>query len=100
MRRGKYPPPGNDPPSGGVLIVELGPDEFLVTGHKARVEFRPSKALAGKAPILARVEEGHFESGRWIFERVWNGDQTDWGLNFSGEPHLLKVRLASYHTGE
>jgi beta-galactosidase GanA len=97
---GNPPPPGNDPPSGGVLIVELGPDEFLVTGHKARVEFRPSRALAGKAPILARVEEGHLDSGRWIFERVWNGDQTDWGLNFSGEPQLLKVRLASYDTGE
>ena len=97
---GNPPPPGNDPPSGGVLIVELGPDEFLVTGHKARVEFRPSRALAGKAPILARVEEGHLDAGRWIFERVWNGDQTDWGLNFSGEPQLLKVRLASYDTGE
>ena len=97
---GNPPPPGNDPPSGGVLIVELGPDEFLVTGHKARVEFRPSRALAGKAPILARVEEGHLDSGRWIFERVWNGDQTDWGLNFSAEPHLLRVRLASYDTGE
>ena len=97
---GNPPPPGNDPPSGGVLIVELGPDEFLVTGHKARVEFRPSRALAGKAPILARVEEGHLDAGRWIFERVWNGDQTDWGLNFSGEPQLLKVRLASYDTRE
>jgi beta-galactosidase GanA len=49
--------------------------------------------------IIARVEEGHFEGGRWVFERVWNGDQTDWGLNFSGNPHLLKVRLATYETG-
>jgi beta-galactosidase GanA len=83
-----------------VLIVELGPDEFLVTGNRARVEFRPTAALAGEAPILARVEEGHFVAGRWVFERVWNGDQTDWGLNFSAEPHLLKVRLASYEIEE
>lgn len=97
---GNPPPPGNDPPSGGVLIVELGADEFLVTGHRARVEFHPADPAAGKAPILARVEEGHFESGRWVFERVWNGDQTDWGLNFSAEPHLLRVRLASYEIEE
>jgi beta-galactosidase GanA len=97
---GKPAPPGNDPPSGGVLIVEFGPDEYLVTGVDVRVEFHPSVPGAGEAPILARVEEGHFESGRWVFERVWNGDQTDWGLNFSAEPHLLKVRLASYEIEE
>jgi beta-galactosidase GanA len=97
---GNPAPPGNDPPSGGVLIVEFGPDEYLVTGVDVRVEFHPSVPGAGEAPILARVEEGHFESGRWVFERVWNGDQTDWGLNFSAEPHLLKVRLASYEIEE
>lgn len=26
----------------------------------------------------------------------WNGDQNDWGLNFSGNPHVQKVRLATY----
>lgn len=97
---GNPPPPGNDPPSGGVLIVELGPDEFLVTGNRVRIEFRPTTSVTGRAPILARVEEGHFEAGRWVFQRVWNGDQTDWGLNFSAEPHLLKVRLASYEIEE
>ena len=95
---GSQPPAGNDPSAGGVVIAELGPGEYLVTGFEARVIFSPSKELDGRQMILARVEEGHFEQGRWVFERVWNGDQTDWGLNFSANPHVLKVRLATYET--
>lgn len=28
--------------------------------------------------------------------RVWNGDQTDYGLNFGPEPVLLRVKLGTY----
>ena len=38
-------------------------------------------------------------TGAWLFERVWNGDQTDWGLNFTAEPHVLRVKLATYEIG-
>jgi beta-galactosidase GanA len=41
------------------------------------------------------VEEGTFENGRWVMERRWNGDQTDYGLNLT-KPTLLKVRLGTY----
>src|SRR5690606_41868040 len=68
-------------------------------GLHARVTFLPARELGDRQMLLARVEEGRFEEGEWQFERVWNGDQTDWGLNFSGQPHLLKVRLATYETG-
>jgi hypothetical protein len=27
---------------------------------------------------------------------VWNGDQTDYGLNFTTVPRVLKVKLGSY----
>jgi beta-galactosidase GanA len=46
--------------------------------------------------LMSRVEEGHYESGRWVFERLWNGDQTDYGLNFTSIPQVLHVMLASY----
>ncbi|WP_242396999.1 hypothetical protein [Brevundimonas abyssalis] len=29
-----------------------------------------------------------------MFERRWNGDQTDYGLNFTDRPVLLRVRLS------
>jgi len=93
------PPEDREVPDGGVLIAQLGPDEFLVTGRNARLSFgmpepRRSDAIG---MLFARVEEGHYdEQGRWVFERLWNGDQTDYGLNFTTLPQLLRVRLATY----
>lgn len=91
------PPQGNTPPSGGALIAKLDDNEFLVTALRARVTFTPSSEIATKPYMLVRVEEGYFDKrGKWVFERVWNGDQTDWGLNFDDKPHLLKVKLSTY----
>lgn len=87
-------PPGNPQPSGAALIVELGTDEFLVTGYHARVTIHPADASVRM--IYDRVEEGSYEGDRWQFLRVWNGDQTDYGLNFSSAVQLLRVRLATY----
>ena len=85
-------------PDGGIVVAQLGTDEFLVTGRNARISFGASKEQGRvKGVILARVEEGHYdEKGEWIFERLWNGDQTDYGLNFTTLPQLLRVRLATY----
>ncbi|WP_149195270.1 DUF5597 domain-containing protein [Luteimonas suaedae] len=88
-------PPGNPEPTGAALIVELGPDEFLVTGYHARVTIFPADETVNM--IYDRVEEGTYdESGEWQFQRVWNGDQTDYGLNFSSAVQLLRVKLAEW----
>lgn len=92
------PPVGNQPSSGGVLIAQLSDNEYLVTGYRARVTFGASTELKGKKFMIDRVEEGHYKDGQWVFERVWNGDQTDWGLNFTSHMHVLKVRMATYET--
>jgi beta-galactosidase GanA len=90
------PPKGNPEPSGGALIAELGPDEFLVTGFHSRVDFALADKSRGEKMQFARVEEGLYENGEWKFIRLWNGDQTDWGLNFTSVPQVLRVRLATY----
>ncbi len=93
---GIAPPKGNPEPSGGVAIAELAPDEYLVTGYRARIDFSLADETRENI-IFDRIEEGHYDaSGRWVFERVWNGDQADWGLNFTAAPQLLRVKLASY----
>jgi beta-galactosidase GanA len=93
---GPGPAPGNPQPIGGALIGQLGEDEFLVTGFHTRVSFDVSDRADGRKMQYARVEEGTYSNGSWKFLRVWNGDQTDWGLNFTSLPQVLRVRLATY----
>jgi beta-galactosidase GanA len=93
---GNGAPPGNPAPEGGVLVGRLGADSFLVAGVHARVAFELAAARGAEQAQYVRVEEGTYENGQWKFLRVWNGDQTDWGLNFSSLPQVLHVRLATY----
>ena len=88
------PPQGNAKPIGGAAIAQMGPDDYLITGFNARVSLSLAKPAPGETLLLLRAEEGHFEAGRWIFERVWNGDQIDYGFNFTNLPQVLRVRYA------
>ncbi|HXE08877.1 MAG TPA: DUF5597 domain-containing protein [Acidobacteriaceae bacterium] len=88
--------PGNAEPVGRALVAQLGPDEFLVTGVSARVDFRPTDAASGKHREFIRVEEGTYVDGKWKFARIWNGDQTDYGLNFTTVPQVLRVTLTTF----
>lgn len=91
-------PPFADRPVGGVLFARLGPDELLVIGRYARVSLGLAEPQPGVHGVILRVEEGHFEDGEWVIDRVWSGDQTDYGLNFTGRPQVLRVTLATYET--
>jgi len=90
-------PKGNNPPDGGAVIIALAPDEFLVAGHHVRVDFTP-KFDAAKKRLFLEVAEGSYDAaGKWKTARIWNGDQTDYGLNFRAEgTTLLRVKLATY----
>ena len=91
------PVPARDKPGGGALVAEVAPGEFIVTGYLARVDFAAKPTTDGKRRMVLRYEEGHFDdAGKWVFERVWNGDQTDYGLNFTDRPQLLRVVTATY----
>jgi beta-galactosidase GanA len=91
-------PPGNEKPEGEALVAQLGPDEFLVTGVRCRVEFNRIAADGERNSqrMWLAVEEGQFENGVWKKHRIWNGDQTDYGLNFTNLPQVLRVHLATF----
>jgi beta-galactosidase GanA len=89
-------PPGNPQPIGRALVAQLGENEFLVTGFFCRVDFQVSDAESGKQREYLRVEEGTYENGVFKPVRIWNGDQTDWGLNFSSSPEVVRVMLGTY----
>lgn len=90
------PPPNLAKKSGGAMVAQLGPDEYLLVAQNARVSFALKDASGANGVLFDRVEEGHFERGRWVMDRIWNGDQTDYGLNFSDQPRVLRVKLATY----
>jgi len=90
-------PAGTESPSGGVAVAQIGDNEFILFGQHVRIYLEGTGANAGKPYMYARVEEGHFDAqGKWVMERNWNGDQTDHGLNLTGQPVTLKVRMGSY----
>jgi beta-galactosidase GanA len=89
-------PPGNPEPVGGAFVAQLDDNQFLVGGFHCRVDFQTTGAGTKKQRDYLRVEEGTYESGKFKFRRLWNGDQTDWGLNFTSEPVVLRVTLGTY----
>jgi len=89
-------PPGNPEPIGRAFVAQLGDNEFLVAGYFCRVDFRVKDALSGKQREYVRVEEGTYESGEFKAIRIWNGDQTDWGLNFASAPQVVRVKVGTY----
>jgi hypothetical protein len=112
------PAAGNPKPEGRALVAQLKDNQFLVTGYFCRVDFRPAGteeqrksqnivAGTGQNPSalidgkwlhrqFLRVEEGKYENGAFKFLRIWNGDETDYGLSFGAEPIVLRVSLATY----
>jgi beta-galactosidase GanA len=87
---------GNPKPVGGALVGKLGEDDFLVTGEFCRVDFKVADPTSTLQRDFLRVEEGSYESGTFKPIRIWNGDETDWGLNFNSEPRILRVLLGTY----
>jgi beta-galactosidase GanA len=81
-------------PSGGAMVAQLGDNEFLVTGVHARVEFIPADPKLQRQWL--RVEEGSYIDGVWHMTRLWNGDQSDYGLNFTDLQQVLRVTVATY----
>jgi beta-galactosidase GanA len=79
---------------GGVAVAQLSPNEFLVVGDHVRLNFGTAKGGPKNGSVF-RVEEGRVVDGRWVMSRIWNGDQTDYGINLI-TPVILKVTMGSY----
>jgi hypothetical protein len=99
-------------------VAQLNDNQFLITGFHCRVDFRPAGTAqqqkmqqivvgSGQTPSaliegnwqhrqFLRVEEGTYEDGAFKSQRILNGDQTDWGLNFGSDPEVLRVSVATY----
>jgi len=84
---------GNADLSGRVLVAEAAPDRFLIIGASANLKFATKLGQRGSVQLLT-VEEGHFDNGRWVRERLLNGDETAFGLILPPEGRSMMVTVA------
>jgi beta-galactosidase GanA len=83
----------------GGLILQIGPEEYLIAGRGLVVTF----AGAGDGSALAGIDsavEGVFDpQGRWVPGRTLNGDQTHQGRHIRLAPdsfQIQRVKLYRY----
>jgi hypothetical protein len=80
--------------NGKIMIIQLDENKFILIGTLCRVTFRPLGVNSGKAWQFLKVEEGHFEEGKFRMLRNLNGDETDWGgPRFGSIPAVLQATL-------
>jgi beta-galactosidase GanA len=93
------PQAGQNVASHGGIIIQAGPEDYLIAGQGLIVTFAP----VGDGPPLAGIDsawEGSFNTaGAWISGRLLNGDQTHQGRHVRlapGEFQIQRVRLYRY----
>lgn len=83
----------------GGLIIQVGPEEYLMAGRGLVVTFAGANGPALLAGI-DHAEEGVFDAqGRWVPGRVLNGDQTHQGRHIRLGPdqfQIQRVKLYRY----
>ncbi len=90
--------PVSTPETGGYggLIIQTGPDEYLIAGQGLTVTAEP----VGEGAPIAGIEsawEGRFDSaGRWIAGRLLNGDQTHQGRHIRLSPGDYQIQRVRY----
>ncbi len=88
------------PKLAGGLIINTGPDEYLVTGRGLDVFFLPKDSTMRAG--INTCDEGKFKDGQWSPERRLNGDETHastydgTGVRLPDEPNIEKVALYKY----
>jgi len=83
-------------PSGRVLVGQLGPDEFLIAGFDAALDFKPPMGSGLTNVQFLQVEEGVYENSQWKPTLLRNGDFTSAGLRFPSGGALIRAKLMRY----
>jgi hypothetical protein len=84
---------------GGIMVIESGPDEFLVVGSGLTVTFLRDPDVDEQIAGIASIEQVSLKDGGWVTERRLNGDQSDQGRELLMDPHefrVYRIRLFTY----
>jgi beta-galactosidase GanA len=83
---------------GAMMVIESGPNEFLVIGSGLTVTFLRDPDTDNQVAGIASVEQVARANGQWETERVLNGDQTDQGRALQMDPHEIRVYKVKLYT--
>ncbi|HUK02269.1 MAG TPA: DUF5597 domain-containing protein [Steroidobacteraceae bacterium] len=86
--------------TGGGLIIQLGRDEYLVSGQGMIVTFTSATDESAHVGIDSDWEGSFGSDGRWIPGRLLNGDQTHQGRHLRLAPdefQIQRLKLYRYH---
>ena len=78
------------------IFIQLGPNEYLVAGRGLNVTF--SSNSPGDPNVgVARVEDGNYVNGRWVADRILNGDEilSGKGVRLRGD-YYMTIRITLY----
>jgi hypothetical protein len=85
------------PGAHGGLIIQIGPDEFLIAGTGMYL-YPGTTGVADTIAGIETVDEGCFVDERWVPGRRLNGDETNQGRHiFVPAGRFSLVRLKLYH---
>ena len=68
------------------MVIQTGEDEFIIAGNAFDLDFQSADENRPYAEILIK-EEGKFADGKWVGNRVLNGDE--FSLKFPAKPFSL-----------
>ncbi len=83
--------PGYLRPRGGGIVIELGPDDYIVAGSGFRLNFWELEGPL-RSPQYLSIDAGTFHGTQWIERRRLNGDEQH--VDLFRFPGILRVRLA------
>jgi hypothetical protein len=87
---------GNPRRNGRMVVGQIAPNEFLISGMNANVILAPKLGSPAKKAMYITVEQGHFEGDEWHVDRLLNGDETAFGLTFPERGDTLRVKVRAY----
>ncbi|MDG3439463.1 DUF5597 domain-containing protein [Nitrospirillum amazonense] len=90
-----------DTASHGGLIIQTGPEEYLIAGRGLIVTVAGEPGPKGDGPALAGIDkavEGTFDAqGRWVPGRYLNGDQTHQGRHIRLPPDQFQIQRVTFY---
>ncbi|PHR93830.1 MAG: beta-galactosidase [Robiginitomaculum sp.] len=84
-----------NPAAHAAMIIQLGPEEFLIAGSGLTITFSTPGGIAG----IESIWEGRYEDGVWQRGRLFNGDASHQGrhVRLSSEDFSVqRVKLYTY----